>query len=205
MIKRIFDIVFSCIILILFFPFGLIIGFLILLESKGGVFYFQTRIGKNEVPFRLFKFRTMKPNSDQLGQLTIGTKDIRITKVGLLLRKYKLDEFPQFINVLIGKMSIVGPRPEVKEYVDLYTNDQKEILNVKPGITDYASLEYFDENRLLGESTNPKKTYVEDIMPKKIELNKKYISNPSLIHDLKIIFKTALKILATFLYIYQLL
>jgi lipopolysaccharide/colanic/teichoic acid biosynthesis glycosyltransferase len=205
MIKRIFDIVFSCIILILFFPFGLIIGFLILIESKGGVFYFQTRIGKNEIPFRLFKFRTMKPNSDQLGQLTIGTKDIRITKVGLLLRKYKLDEFPQFINVLIGEMSIVGPRPEVKEYVDLYTNEQKEILKVKPGITDYASLEYFDENRLLGESTNPKKTYVEDIMPKKIELNKKYISNPSLIHDLKIIFKTALKILATFLYIYQLL
>ncbi len=194
MIKRIFDILFSILFLTFFLPFGIIIALVILFESKGGVFYFQKRIGKDEIPFQLIKFRTMKLNSDQFGQLTIGMKDSRITKIGLFLRKYKLDEFPQFLNVLKGEMSIVGPRPEVKEYVDLYSNEQKLILTVKPGITDYASLEYFEENKLLGESINPKKTYIEEIMPKKIELNKKYLSKPTLVNDLKIIFKTAAKI-----------
>lgn len=193
--KRIFDIFFSILALLLFLPFGIIISILISVESRGGVFYFQERIGKNGVPFKLFKFRTMKSNADKEGKLTIGMKDSRITKTGYYLRKFKLDEFPQFINVLIGEMSVVGPRPEVKEYVDLYNKEQQQILNVKPGITDFASLEYFDENRLLGESSDPRATYINEIMPAKIELNKKYIQNPSLLVDLKIIFQTFKKII----------
>lgn len=193
--KRIFDIFFSILALLIFLPFGIIISILISVESRGGVFYFQERIGKNGVPFKLFKFRTMKSNADKEGKLTIGMKDSRITKTGYYLRKFKLDEFPQFINVLIGEMSVVGPRPEVKEYVDLYNKEQQQILNVKPGITDFASLEYFDENRLLGESSNPRETYINEIMPAKIELNKKYIQNPSLLVDLKIIFQTFKKII----------
>lgn len=193
--KRIFDIFFSILALLIFLPFGIIISVLISVESRGGVFYFQERIGKNGVPFKLFKFRTMKSNADKEGKLTIGMKDSRITKTGYYLRKFKLDEFPQFINVLIGEMSVVGPRPEVKEYVDLYNKEQQQILNVKPGITDFASLEYFDENRLLGESSDPRATYINEIMPAKIELNKKYIQNPSLLVDLKIIFQTFKKII----------
>lgn len=194
--KRIFDIFFSILALLLFLPFGIIISILISIESRGGVFYFQERIGKKGVPFKLFKFRTMKSNADKEGKLTIGMKDSRITKTGYYLRKFKLDEFPQFINVLIGEMSVVGPRPEVKEYVDLYNKEQQQILNVKPGITDFASLEYFDENRLLGESANPREIYIKEIMPAKIELNKKYIQNPSLLVDLKIIFQTFKKIIS---------
>lgn len=177
-------------------PFGLIIALIILISSKGGVFYKQKRIGQFGVPFYLLKFRSMKPLSDKQGQLTIGMKDPRITKIGYVLRKYKLDEFPQFLNVLAGTMSIVGPRPEVEEYVLLYNDEQKQILNVKPGITDYASLEYFDENRLLGESENPRETYIQVIMPHKIELNKKYLKNPGLAQDLKIMFQTAKKIIS---------
>lgn len=160
------------------------------------MFYRQKRVGLRGASFYLLKFRTMKPNSDTLGQLTVGMKDPRITKIGYFIRKTKLDEFPQFLNVLFGQMSIVGPRPEVQEYVDLYTEDQRKILNVKPGITDYASLEYFDENRLLGESSNPKATYINEIMPHKLELNQKYLQNPSLTQDLRIIFNTAKKMLA---------
>lgn len=193
--KRIFDFLFSFFVLLFFAPFGVIIGFFILFESKGGIFYFQERIGKHGIPFLLWKFRTMTQNADKEGKLTVGMRDARITKSGYFLRKYKLDEFPQFINVLIGEMSIVGPRPEVNEYVVLYTEEQKEILNVKPGITDLASLEYFKENELLGKSQNPQKTYIEEIMPEKIRLNKEYIKNPTLGNDLKIIWKTFLKII----------
>ncbi|HIP33060.1 MAG TPA: sugar transferase [Crocinitomicaceae bacterium] len=192
--KRIFDIIASLIILTFFLPFGIIISLAILFSSKGGVFYIQQRIGKNKKPFGLFKFRTMKPDSDKKGQLTVG-KDNRITKVGSVLRKYKLDEFPQFLNVLFGQMSIVGPRPEVKEFVDLYTEEQLGILQVKPGITDLASLEYFEENTLLGRAEDPRKTYVEEIMPAKIALNKKYLENPTIGNDLKIMWRTALKIM----------
>lgn len=194
MVKRIFDITLSLILLSIFFPFGLLISAWILIESSGGIFYKQLRIGKKGVPFKMFKFRSMRQNSDKLGQLTVGMRDPRITRSGYFIRKYKLDEFPQFINVLKGDMSIVGPRPEVQEFVDLYTNEQRKILNVKPGITDYASLEYFKENELLGLSDDPRKTYVEEIMPAKIQLNMKYIQHPGLLNDIKIMWRTFLKI-----------
>ena len=193
--KRLFDIVVSMIILSVFLPFGILIALAIILESKGGAFYRQTRVGKNGVSFKLWKFRTMRVNADKLGKLTVGMRDPRITRVGYFIRKSKLDEFPQFINVLTGEMSIVGPRPEVQEYVDLYTSSQREVLSVKPGITDYASLEYFKENELLGQSENPKETYIREIMPAKIELNKKYISNPTLSQDIKIMWLTFRKII----------
>ena len=193
--KRAFDLVFSLVILILFLPFGLIISILILFSSPGGVFYRQERIGKNGVPFMLYKFRSMRTNADQTGRLTVGMKDPRITSVGIFIRKYKLDEFPQFINVLFGHMSIVGPRPEVDEFVTLYTEEQRKILTVKPGITDYASIEYFNENEQLAQSDDPKKTYIEEVMPHKLEINQKYLSRPTLGHDLQIIFKTIRRIL----------
>ncbi len=194
MVKRIFDITLSLILLSIFLPFGLLISTWILIESSGGVFYKQVRIGHKGIPFKMFKFRSMRQNSDKLGQLTVGMRDPRITRSGYFIRKYKLDEFPQFINVLKGDMSIVGPRPEVKEFVDLYTDEQRKILNVKPGITDYASLDYFKENELLGLSDDPRKTYVEEIMPAKIELNMKYIQHPGLLNDIKIMWRTFLKI-----------
>ncbi len=138
----------------------------------------------------------MRVNADQLGKLTVGMRDPRITRVGLFLRKYKLDEFPQFINVLKGDMSIVGPRPEVKEYVDLYTEDQLCILDVRPGITDLASLEYFRENEILGKADDPHRAYIEEVMPAKIELNKKYLANPTIGNDIRIMWKTFLRILS---------
>jgi lipopolysaccharide/colanic/teichoic acid biosynthesis glycosyltransferase len=193
--KRILDIVFSCIILLLFLPFGLTIALFIVLESKGGVFYLQQRVGRYGKEFWIYKFRTMSKNADSAGKLTVGMRDPRITTIGYFLRKFKLDEFPQFLNVLKGEMSVVGPRPEVKEYVELYTVEQRDILNVRPGITDLASLEYFEENELLGRSSDPQKTYIEEIMPAKIQLNKKYSENPSLLHDVKIIWATFKRII----------
>lgn len=192
--KRIFDIFVSSVILLIFLPFGIIISIFIVTGSRGGVFYRQQRVGKNGVKFGLLKFRTMKPNSDKLGQLTLGMRDPRITKIGYFLRKTKMDEFPQFLNVIRGQMSIVGPRPEVQEYVDLYSEEQRKILNIKPGITDYASLKYFDENRLLGEAENPRETYINEIMPAKLLLNEKYLANPTVGHDIRIMWKTFRKI-----------
>lgn len=193
--KRAFDIIFSLAVLIVFFPFGLLISIAILSSSRGGVFYRQERIGKRGKPFMLFKFRSMKRNADKKGKLTVGMTDSRITKIGVFIRKYKLDEFPQFINVLIGDMSVVGPRPEVEEFVAYYTDEQKRILDVKPGITDYASIEYFNENALLAASENPKQDYIKKIMPQKINLNQKYIKRTTLTHDLKIILRTVQRIL----------
>jgi lipopolysaccharide/colanic/teichoic acid biosynthesis glycosyltransferase len=193
--KRAFDFLFSLFILVLFFPIGLVISILILFSSRGGIFYMQERIGRQGMPFKLYKFRSMRVDADRSGKLTVGMKDPRITGVGIFIRKYKLDEFPQFINVLKGEMSIVGPRPEVREFVAFYSDSQKKVLDVKPGITDYASIEYFNENELLAASDNPKKTYIEDIMPDKIKINQKYLANPTLSHDLKIIFKTILRVL----------
>jgi lipopolysaccharide/colanic/teichoic acid biosynthesis glycosyltransferase len=196
MIKRLFDILFSIFVLVLFLPFGLIISTLIIFSSPGGIFYRQERIGKNGKTFRIFKFRSMRNDSDKKGKLTVGMRDPRITPIGYFIRKYKLDEFPQFINVLKGEMSIVGPRPEVEEYVQLYTKEQRKVLDVKPGITDYASLYYFKENELLAQAADPQKTYIDEIMPAKLKLNEKYLANPTLFHDLKIIFKTFMKILS---------
>ena len=195
MIKRGIDILFSLIGLICLFPFFIFISFFIFITSKGGVFFVQLRVGKNNKDFKLYKFRTMFLNSDSKGLLTVGNNDKRITKLGYYLRKNKLDELPQLINVLNGTMSIVGPRPEVRKYVNLYNSEQKSILDVKPGITDFASLMYYNENEILANSVNPEETYINEIMPIKLELNKQYINEMSLLTDLKIIFKTFIKLI----------
>ena len=194
MLKRIFDITLSLFGLIILLPFMLIIAILIKLDSKGPVFFKQIRVTKNGREFKIFKYRTMRVGSDKYSQITVG-KDDRITKIGSFLRKYKLDEIPQLINVLIGDMSLVGPRPEVPKYVAFYTDEQKEILKVRAGITDYASIEFSDENDLLASEEDPEKAYIEKIMPKKIELNKKYILEISILTDIKIILLTIKKIL----------
>lgn len=193
--KRTVDICISLLILVLFLPFGLLLMLFISLESAGGVFYLQERVGRNGQLFKLIKFRSMRPNADKGSQITIGNRDPRITRTGYFIRRFKLDEFPQFINVIKGDMSIVGPRPEVPHYVKLYTTEQKKVLAVKPGITDYASLAYFNENEILVKAVDPQKVYLEQIMPAKIELNQRYLSDPSLLKDFKIIWLTALKII----------
>lgn len=194
MLKRIFDITLSLLGLILLLPFMLIIAILIKIDSKGSVFFKQVRVTKNGREFKIFKYRTMRVGSDKYSQITVG-KDDRITKIGLFLRKYKLDEIPQLINVFIGDMSLVGPRPEVPKYVALYTEEQREILKVRAGITDYASIEFSNENDILADEADPEKAYIEKIMPRKIELNKKYLSEISVITDIKIILLTIEKIL----------
>ncbi len=193
--KRLFDIISSLIGLGLFSPFFILICVLILVTSKGGIFYSQIRVGKGKKDFKLLKFRTMKPGSDKAGQITVGTNDSRITRVGIFLRKFKLDEIPQLINVIKGEMSIVGPRPEVPKYVNLYSEEQLKILTVRPGLTDLASIEFINENELLGKAKNPEKEYVEVIMPKKLALNIQYVDTQSFLGDIKLIFKTFGKIL----------
>jgi lipopolysaccharide/colanic/teichoic acid biosynthesis glycosyltransferase len=188
--KRIFDILLSLIVLIILMPVFLILALVIIIDSPGGPFYKQERIGKDGEPFLLLKFRSMNPFADKRGKLTVGTRDPRITRMGRFIRKFKLDEFPQLINVIKGEMSIVGPRPEVAKYVDVYTSEQKKVLTVRPGLTDYASLKYFDENELLAKAEDPQKEYIEVIMPAKLKLNLEYIEKKSLTTDLKIIFKT---------------
>lgn len=194
MLKRLFDILVSLIFLVFLSPVFLVISLLIIFDSRGGVFYKQIRVGQFGKDFKLLKFRTMKPDSDKKGLLTIGARDNRITKIGYLLRKYKLDELPQLLNVIGGSMSLVGPRPEVKKYVDLYTEEQAKVLDVKPGITDYASIEYINENEILDKSSNPEETYIEEVMPAKLELNQIYIKNPGLNQDFKIIYLTVKRI-----------
>jgi len=195
MLKRLFDIIFALIGLISLSPILVIISLLILLDSKGPVLFNQVRVGLNNKDFKIFKFRTMRLGSDKLGLLTVGDKDPRITRIGYFLRKYKLDEFPQLFNVLIGNMSFVGPRPEVRKYVNLYSKEDLEILNVKPGITDYASIKYRNEVELIKQIDNPEKIYIEEIMPEKIKINKLYINNNNLFIDIKIILKTFATIL----------
>lgn len=187
---RFFDILFSIIGLVLLSPLFTVLYFLIRIESQGGGFYSQERIGKNGKPFKLFKFRSMRIGSDKKGLITIGEKDNRITKTGFILRKYKLDELPQLWNVFIGDMSLAGPRPEVKKYTDLYTEEQKQVLQVRPGITDWASIKYVDENKILGEAKDPDEAYVNLIMPNKIKLNMVYIQHQTLGEYFKIIFTT---------------
>lgn len=194
-VKRFFDIVLSAIgLLILLIPF-IIIAIIIKLDSEGPVIFKQVRIGKGEVPFNIYKFRTMVVCQDKDSSLVTRTKDKRITKVGAFLRKAKLDEFPQLFNVLLGDMSIVGPRPEVSKYVEYYTKEEKEVFLVRPGITDLASIEYRNEQDILENSNDPEKTYIEEIMKEKLKLNQKYIENMSFLFDLKLIFKTFAAIL----------
>ena len=191
---RFCDILFSAIGLLLLSPLFLIVYILIRYESKGGGFYRQQRVGKDGRMFGLYKFRSMRMGSDQKGLITVGGHDSRITRMGYFIRKYKIDELPQLWNVLKGDMSLVGPRPEVKKYTDLYTEEQRKVLTVKPGITDYASIEYVDENEILGKAEDPDKVYVEEIMPDKIKLNMRYIENKSLKEYFKIIGLTFINI-----------
>ncbi|MBS9768172.1 MAG: sugar transferase [Flavobacteriaceae bacterium] len=195
MMKRLFDFVVSFLGLLAISPILLIVAILIVIDSKGGVFYRQVRVGKGNKDFRIFKFRTMHTNADKLGLITIGGRDPRVTKVGYYLRKYKLDELPQLINVLVGDMSFVGPRPEVRKYVDLYTEEQKKVLQVRPGITDLASIEFRNENEILEKQENPNQYYIDVIMPHKLDINLKYLKNRSLLKDIGVIFKTFLAIL----------
>lgn len=191
---RFLDILFSFFGLIVLSPLLLIIWLLIVLTSKGGGFYKQIRVGKNGYDFKLYKFRSMRVDADKGSLITIGGRDSRITKVGYFIRKFKIDELPQLFNVLKGDMSLVGPRPEVRKYVDLYTDEQKKVLSVRPGITDYASIEYVDENEILGKAENPDDVYINQIMPEKINLNMKYIENQSVKEYFKIILLTVFKI-----------
>ena len=192
---RFFDFVLSLVGLVILAPIFIVLAAWIKIDSVGPVFYKQIRVGQNGKDFGLFKFRSMVVDADKKGLITVGGRDPRITRSGYFIRKYKLDELPQLINVLVGDMSLVGPRPEVRKYVELYDDDQNKVLLVKPGITDYASIEYMDENEILGKSTDPEKTYIEEIMPEKIKYNMKYIKNRSLIEYFKIIFLTVLKII----------
>ena len=196
MLKRLFDIICSLTGIIILLPVFIIIALLIVMDSKGGIFYRQVRVGKNNKDFFLLKFRTMQTGSDKKGLLTVGSKDSRVTRMGYYLRKYKLDELPQLFNVLFGSMSLVGPRPEVRKYVDLYNTEQQKVLLAKPGITDYASIEYANENEILAKATNPEQTYITEIMPHKLSLNLKYIHEQGLITDIKIIFRTIGKIVS---------
>lgn len=187
---RFFDLLFSFLGLILLLPLFLLIAFSIKLSSSGPILYKQLRIGLNGAEFNLFKFRSMYMNSDKLGLITVGGRDPRITPVGYFLRKYKFDELPQLINVLIGDMSLVGPRPEVKKYVDLYTQEQRKVLAIRPGITDWASIYYLDENIVLGQSSDPEKEYIYKVLPDKLEYNFIYINKYGVLEYLKIIFST---------------
>ncbi len=194
MIKTLFDRIASLIGLILLSPLLLILTLAVLFDSPGGAFFIQQRVGKKGELFGLFKFRTMRPLSETDGKLTIGNRDPRITAVGYFLRKYKLDELPQLFNVFIGEMSLVGPRPEVPEFVEMYSPAQRKVLDVKPGITDYASLKYFHESELLAESADPRATYINEVMPAKLALNLEYLERRSFIEDLHVILLTVRKI-----------
>jgi lipopolysaccharide/colanic/teichoic acid biosynthesis glycosyltransferase len=196
LLKRLFDIVCSFIGIVILLPVFILIALFVILDSRGGIFYRQVRVGKNNNDFFLLKFRTMQTGADKKGLLTVGSKDTRVTRIGYYLRKYKADELPQLFNVLFGSMSLVGPRPEVRKYVDLYHKEQQQVLSVKPGITDYASIEYSNENEILAKAQNPEQTYINEIMPHKLLLNLKYIHEQGFITDVKIIFRTIGKIVS---------
>ena len=185
---RFLDIVLSSLCLVLFFPLFSLIYLLIVAESAGGGFYFQNRVGRLGADFKLVKFRSMFVGSDINVLLTIGTNDSRQTKVGNFIRLYKLDELPQLFNVFKGEMSFVGPRPEVRKYVELYSTEQLKVLSIRPGITDYASIKYANENELLGAVDDPERYYIEVILPDKISLNMKYIDNRTIVQYFKIMF-----------------
>lgn len=188
--KRLFDIIASGIGIIVLLPLFLLLAVWIKIDSSGPIFYKQIRVGRHNKDFYLYKFRSMKVGADKSGLITIGDKDSRITRSGYYIRKYKLDEFPQLINVFIGDMSLVGPRPEVRKYVEMYTSEQMNVLNVRPGITDLASIRYRNENELLATVANPDMYYVDVIMQDKLRINLNYINNHNLWTDIKIIFNT---------------
>ena len=194
MLKRAFDLVCAATGLVVLSPLLMGISVFVATGSKGGVLYRQKRVGKGGREFTLYKFRTMRTGSDKQGLLTVGGNDSRITAQGRFLRRYKLDELPQLLNVLNGTMSLVGPRPEVKKYVDLYNDEERKVLSVKPGITDPASLAYFEENELLASSADPEAAYIKEVMPAKLELNKRYLQSQSFLTDLRIIASTMRRI-----------
>lgn len=191
--KRLFDIFFSLIGLVICFPLFIVISILIKLDSKGPVFFIQERIGRNLKPFKVYKFRTMKHATTEKGPRITVASDKRITRIGKFLRKYKIDELPQLFNVLKGEMSFVGPRPEVKEYVKLYKSEYEKLLKMRPGITDPASIVYSDEEVLLSLTESWEEEYKKRILPEKIALSLSYAENHNIITDLKLIIKTIFK------------
>ena len=194
--KRLFDIIASGCGLLVLSPLFFVVAIWIKLDSKGPVFYKQIRVGRYGKDFKLFKFRSMRVGADKKGLITIGGHDPRVTRSGYFIRKYKLDEFPQLINVFIGDMSLVGPRPEVRKYVDLYTPEQLHVLYVRPGITDLASIRYRNENEILETVENPEQYYIDVIMPDKLRINLEYVANHSFFYDIKLIFKTFWEIIS---------
>jgi lipopolysaccharide/colanic/teichoic acid biosynthesis glycosyltransferase len=192
---RFFDVIISAFLLFVLTPLLFILAAIIKITSKGPIIYVQKRVGKDNIDFNMYKLRTMRPNADRYGDLTLGGRDKRITRVGYYLRKWKLDEIPQLFNVLKGDMSMVGPRPELRKYVAMYAEAQKFVLTVRPGVTDYASLTYRNENELLLKAQNPEEYYIKVIMPHKIELNKHYIYNKTLKNYFLTIFTTVFTVL----------
>ena len=192
--KRCFDMVFSLIGLMLLTPLLLLISFIIIIDSKGPVFFIQGRVGKNNKDFNIYKFRTMRIQSESKGLLTLGNHDFRITQVGYFLRRYKIDEFPQLLNILKGDMSFVGPRPELRYYVNFYSEDDLRIFEVRPGITGLASLKYRNEVELLKAAENPEEFFIKTIIPDKLKYNKAYIKRRNFFFDLKLIFITIVKV-----------
>lgn len=188
--KRLFDIVASGCGLLVLSPVLLVVAIWIKLDSRGPVFYRQVRVGYKNKDFRIFKFRSMRIGADKGSLVTIGGRDPRITRSGYFIRKYKLDELPQLINVFIGDMSLVGPRPEVRHFVDYWTPEQMHVLDVRPGITDPASIKFRNENELMGKAENPEEYYINVIMQEKIKLYLEYVENASFLYDLRLIFKT---------------
>ncbi len=194
MIKRTFDVVAASIGLLLLSPVFLLVAFLVKFTSRGPVFFRQERVGKNFRPFRIYKFRSMVVDAPRLGGAITASHDPRITTIGHVIRKTKLDELPQLLNVLVGDMSLVGPRPEVPRYVEMFRDDYKEVLQVKPGITDLASVRYRDESELLGKAADPDRTYINEVLPDKIQLAKEYIRKSSFTYDLGLILRTLWKV-----------
>lgn len=188
--KRLFDICASACGLVLLCPVFLILAIWIKCDSRGPVFYRQVRVGRGNKDFFLYKFRSMVVDADKGSLITVGGRDPRVTRSGYFVRKYKLDEFPQLINVLKGDMSLVGPRPEVRHYVDMYTEEQMHVLDVRPGITDMASIKYRNENELLEKADDPEQYYIDVIMPDKLRINLEYVRHNSLWYDIKMIFST---------------
>jgi lipopolysaccharide/colanic/teichoic acid biosynthesis glycosyltransferase len=194
--KRLFDLSVAIFFSILFIPFWIFIAIAIKITSPGPVFFRQVRVGLKGKHFKIFKYRSMIVDAEKKGlQITVGGRDPRITGVGYILRKTKLDELPQLFNIILGDMSFVGPRPEVPKYVEMYNQEQRKVLNVRPGITDVASIKYIDENELLKDAQDPEQMYIEKIMPDKLNLNLEYLQNRSLMSDIGIIFKTVAKII----------